>query len=136
VEVGIPHFLAPVESLEGLDVQQIGGGIRHHAMFAPQGTNVSFLVRHDEGSLELRTFERGVEAETLACGTACVAAAILAVERGWSRAPVVCHTRSGLELRVELEASAVGYRGLRLQGDARFIYEGNLDPEALKWTSR
>lgn len=136
VEVGIPHFLAPVESFEDVDVEETGGAIRRHAMFAPDGTNVSFLVRGDDGSLELRTFERGVEAETLACGTACVAAAILAVERGWSRAPVVCHTRSGLELQVGLEGSAEGYRGLRLQGDARFIYEGNLAPEALKWTSR
>jgi diaminopimelate epimerase len=136
VEVGIPHFVAPVESFEGVDVHETGGAIRRHAMFAPQGTNVSFMVHRDDGSLEVRTFERGVEAETLACGTACVAAAILAVERGWSQGPVVCHTRSGLDLRVELEAAEEGYHGLRLQGDARFIYEGRLASEALKWSNR
>lgn len=136
VEVGIPHFVTPVESFEGVDVQETGGALRRHAMFAPRGTNASFVARCDDGSLEVRTFERGVESETLACGTACVAAAILAVERGWSRAPVVCHTRSGLDLRVELEAAAGAYHGLRLQGDARFIYEGHLAPEALTWNSR
>lgn len=133
VEVGIPHFLVPVESFGEVEVQQTGCALRRHSMFAPQGTNVSFVIHNDDGSLDLRTFERGVEAETLACGTACVAAAILAVERTWSRTPVVCHTRSGLDLRVELEAGAEGYHGLRLQGDARFIYEGRLAPEALQW---
>jgi len=132
VEVGIPHFLVPVESFEGVDVQGTGAAVRRHEMFAPHGTNVSFLVRRDDGSLDVRSFERGVEAETLACGTACVAAAILALEQGWGRAPIVCHTRSGLDLQVTLEATAKGYGGLHLQGDARFIYEGRLAPEALE----
>ena len=65
-----------------------------------------------------------------------MAAAILAVEQGWSPTPVVCHTRSGLDLTVELEQSAEGFHGLQLQGDARFIYEGRLAPEALNWTGR
>jgi diaminopimelate epimerase len=136
LEVGIPHFVVPVESLDGVDVEDTGGALRRHALFAPQGTNASFVLPLADGGLDVRTFERGVEAETLACGTACVAAAVVAVEQGWSREPVVCHTRSGIRLTVDLQRAAGGYQELRLQGDARFIYEGRLDAEAVTWNRR
>jgi diaminopimelate epimerase len=113
-------------------VHGTGGALRRHAAFAPHGANVSFLHKRRDGTLDVRTFERGVEAETLACGTACVAASLLDVGQGRSRTPVVCHTRSGLDLQVALEAVPEGFGGLQLQGDARFIYEGRLDSEALK----
>jgi diaminopimelate epimerase len=136
LEVGIPHFLMHVDSLESIPVHDLGAAVRHHESFGPQGTNASFVSPRSDGSLDLRTFERGVEAETLACGTACVAAAILAVDQGWSRAPVVCHTRSGIDLEAQLEAGGDGYRDLRLLGDARFIYEGRLLGDALVWNGR
>ncbi len=133
VEVGVPHFLVVVDSLEAAPVQDIGSRLRNHARFQPQGTNVSFVRRRPDGALELRTFERGVERETLACGTACIAAALLAAKEGWSQTPLICHTRSGIELTVEFDAVGDGYSGLRLVGDARFVYQGDLSDEGLVW---
>ena len=94
---------------------------------------MSFVRCRPDGSLDLRTFERGVEGETLACGTACVAAALLAAEQGWSRTPIICHTRSGIELAVEFAAADAGYAGVRLVGDARVVYQGTLSHEGLDW---
>jgi diaminopimelate epimerase len=136
LEVGIPHFLAPVESLEDYPVHRRGRRVREHPDFGARGTNATFLSRRDDGSLDLRTLERGVEAEVLACGTACVAAAVLAVDRGWSRSPVVCHTRSGIDLVAGLRGTEAGFEDLSLEGDARVIYRGNLHQEALAWTDR
>lgn len=131
LSVGIPHFLEPVRSLEEVPVGSRGRQLRSHRTFGAAGANATFLQVGADGSLHLRTFERGVEAETLACGTACLAAAILAVDRGWSRAPVICHTRSGLDLIVGMEQVDGGYTGLTLEGDARVIYRGQLTGEAL-----
>jgi len=104
-----------------------------HRTFGEAGTNVSFVTPRADGLLEIRTFERGLEAETLACGTACVAAAIVAVDAGWTGAPVVCRPRSGIDLEVGLTKTGGGYDGLSLEGDARVICEGSIGPEALEW---
>lgn len=132
LEVGIPHFLIQIPDVAEAPVASVGAELRRHRGFAPHGTNVSFLARRADGTLDLRTYERGVEAETLSCGTACVAAGVLAVHSGWSASPVICHTRSGVDLVVAVGArEEPGYRELSLVGDARFIYEGRLSAEAI-----
>jgi len=133
LEVGIPHFVARVEALGDIPVDRIGGSIRRHVAFGEAGTNVSFVAPRPDGVLEIRTFERGLEAETLACGTACVAAAVVAVEAGWTGPPVVCRPRSGIDLVVGLTETGGGYENLSLEGDARVICEGSIEPEALEW---
>jgi len=133
LEVGIPHFVARVEALGDIPVDRIGGSLRRHVAFGEAGTNVSFVAPRPDGVLEIRTFERGLEAETLACGTACVAAAVVAVEAGWTGPPVVCRPRSGIDLVVGLTETGGGYENLSLEGDARVICEGSIEPEALEW---
>jgi diaminopimelate epimerase len=132
VEVGIPHFLVEVPDVARAPVASLGPWLRRHPAFGPAGTNVSFVARRPDGSIDIRTFERGVEAETLSCGTGCVAAGVLAVHRGWRRGPVVCRTRSGVDLVVGATAGEGGtYADLRLEGDARVIYEGRLSADAI-----
>ncbi|MBI2094008.1 MAG: diaminopimelate epimerase [Candidatus Omnitrophica bacterium] len=78
INTGVPHLVVPVEDLQKLDVESLGRSLRRHPHFAPQGTNVNFISdAPDSGKLRVRTYERGVEAETLACGTGITASAIL-----------------------------------------------------------
>jgi diaminopimelate epimerase len=131
--VGIPHFVARVARVAEVPVDSLGSQIRRHPGFGDAGTNASFVELGADGSLEIRTFERGVERETLACGTACMAAAVVAADRGWSSAPVRCRPRSGIEVAVDFDRTDRGYAAIRLTGDARLIYEGRLTAEAARW---
>lgn len=131
LQVGVPHFLVPVPRVEDVDVAARGAAIRRADPFRDAGINVSFVARREDGDLDIRTYERGVEAETLSCGTGCVAAGVTALAAGWSASPVSCHTRSGIVLVVRAAPSPDGYGDLELAGDARRIYEGLLGPEAL-----
>jgi len=133
VRIGIPHFVTRVGAIATAPVSVAGPAIRRHAAFGGDGTNVSFIAPRADGSLDIRTYERGVEGETLACGTGCMAAAAVAVDRGWSSSPVTCHTASGVDLTVALVGTESGFEGLSLAGDARLIYAGRLHPEALVW---
>lgn len=82
LNTGTRHFVVFVDNVDDLNVAGAGSRIRHSAEFAPEGTNVNFVERLDDGTLKIRTFEKGVEAETLACGTGCVAAAVAALLHG------------------------------------------------------
>ncbi|NTV29974.1 MAG: diaminopimelate epimerase, partial [Candidatus Omnitrophica bacterium] len=77
INTGVPHMVIFVQGLQEVDVNDLGRIIRHHQLFAPQGTNVNFVEQVKEGYLTVRTYERGVEAETLACGTGSVASALV-----------------------------------------------------------
>ncbi|MBF0594536.1 MAG: diaminopimelate epimerase [Candidatus Omnitrophica bacterium] len=77
INTGVPHTVIFVEGLQEFDVDGLGSLIRHHKAFAPKGTNVNFVERVKDGVVAVRTFERGVEAETLACGTGSVASALI-----------------------------------------------------------
>ena len=129
--VGIPHLVIRVEDCETVDVEGRGRALRWHQEFQPDGTNVSFVAPASRGGLHIRTFERGVEGETLACGTGCCAAAVVAAELGWCEPPVVCHTRSGVALEVGFRDAGEGYEDLTLCGEARIVYEAQLSPEAM-----
>ena len=132
LDVGVPHFILAVPEVSEAPVCARGAEIRRHPAFAPEGTNVSFVAPRPDRALDIRTYERGVEGETLACGTACVAASVVAVAQGWTRSPVVCHPRSAIPLVVEVESREGQYVELTLSGDARVIYEGALSPEAVE----
>lgn len=132
VTVGVPHFvLLGVEDLGQAPVESLGRRLRHHPDFAPAGANVDFARLPDPGSLEIRTYERGVEAETLACGTGVLATVAAAVAAGQAEPPVGALTRGGFTLEVETEVGEDRrIQSWTLTGDARLVAEGELHPGA------
>jgi diaminopimelate epimerase len=119
---GVPHFVVPVEGLERVPLPEWGAALRRHPAFGPAGTNVDFVTRLAPGRLAMRTYERGVEGETLACGSGAMASALWAVAEG-DAAPIVVVTAGGDELRVGL-APAGGRWEVRLTGPAEVVYRG------------
>lgn len=123
IHTGSPHELVWVDEPDAIDIMLEGPRRRHAAVHAPQGTNVNFL-RLDGTELRMRTFERGVEAETLSCGSGVVAAALSALHRRLLTAPVNVRTRGG-RLRVECRyVQEVGYDGIRLIGPVAQVFQG------------
>jgi diaminopimelate epimerase len=130
VNTGVPHVVMMVTDIEAVDAVATGRKIRYHQDFSPEGTNVNFVSRSAEGEIFIRTYERGVEEETLACGTGNVAAAlVLAVEQDLA-SPVTLTTRSGGQLTVHFKRSGDSFSDVFLEGDARVIYRGELWEEA------
>jgi diaminopimelate epimerase len=119
---GVPHLVVRVDDVATVDVVGRGRPLRHDASLA-QGANVNFVALGSEGGFLIRTFERGVEGETLACGTGAVATAILLTESGDAAGEVTLTTRSGRALRVRLRRSAEGWLP-SLSGEARVVFEG------------
>lgn len=130
VEIGVPHavmFVPDLGALEQLPVDALGRHVCHHRAFAPRQTNVNFVALQD-GRLHLRTYERGVEAETLGCGTGATAAALLAHQRLGLPWPVEVVTRSGEALQI----GCVPDSGLlQLSGSAHFIASGHIEADLL-----
>jgi diaminopimelate epimerase len=132
VNTGVPHVIVEVDDVDTVDVVALGRAIRNHPDFEPAGTNANFVSCDAEGRWSIRTYERGVENETLACGTGNVAAAVvLAVGRGLA-GPITFYTRSGSPLTVHYEMTGRQFREIYLAGDARLIYEGRMTPDT--WT--
>lgn len=130
IDTGVPHAVAFVDDPAAVDVVALGREIRFHPHFAPAGTNVNFAAVKAHGVLALRTYERGVEDETLACGTGATAAALAAARRfGWT-APVFVDTASGRRLTISFTVDGDEFRDPWLQGDARLACSGMLSPEA------
>ncbi len=122
VEVGVPHFvLFWPESLATAPVGELGAALRHHPDFGPAGTNVDFVRFPAPQRMEIRSFERGVEGETLACGTGILAGVAAGLARGRARLPVRALTLGGFELVVAGEAEGSPPRTWSLAGDARLL---------------
>jgi diaminopimelate epimerase len=134
VTVGVPHLvIARVTApLDQLDVDRIGSRLRHHALF-PNGTNVDFVrFESDRHGMEIRTYERGVEAETLACGSGVIAAAWVGLTSRQLSLPIAVSTRGGFAMQVTGESDDDALpTSWRLRGDARVIAQGTLTPGAL-----
>ena len=130
INTGVPHVVMMVDDLDAVDVLTVGRAIRYHPDFAPDGTNVNFVSRSTDGRIRIRTYERGVEDETLACGTGNVAAALLLADRYGLDSPVALTTRSGSRLTVHFQRSQDRFEDVFLEGDARVIYHGELWEEA------
>ncbi len=125
VNTGVPHVVIFWEPIESAPVEKIGKKIRFHEMFSPAGTNVNFVQVIKENCLKIRTYERGVEAETFACGTGASASAYVAYKLGLVKSPVEVITKSGEVLKVYIESE-----NLFLEGKAHFIFEGDLKEDA------
>ncbi len=125
--VGVPHFvLSWPEPLEQAPVERLGPALRLHPDLGPAGANVDFVRFANRHDLEIRTWERGVEGETQACGTGVLAAAAVGLATGVSQLPVAALTRSGFLL----EVAAASPGAWTLTGDARLLAEGELRPAA------
>jgi len=128
--VGVPHLVVFVErGLADLAVESLAPPLRRHAAL-PQGANVNFVEIENPHGIAVRTFERGVEAETLACGSGVVASAVAAARLGRVDPPVVCRTRSRVAFTVRFEETGRRFTKVALTGDAREIYGGELTEEA------
>lgn len=130
VNTGVPHAVVFVDS-DSTPVEKWGRTLRYHEQFEPAGTNANFVKIIEDGQLLVRTYERGVEAETMACGTGVVAAAIVAARQGLSESPVDVTTSGGEQLVVQFRLEDTGVLDVHLQGPARIIYEADLSAEAL-----
>jgi diaminopimelate epimerase len=133
VNTGVPHVVIAYDNLDAAPVKELGRLIRFHQRFAPAGTNVNFAAAR-EGELWVRTYERGVEDETLACGTGAVASALVAGTRLGLASPVTVRVKSGDRLKVHFKAAPDGgFKEVFLEGTVRYAYEGRLHREALAW---
>jgi diaminopimelate epimerase len=130
VNTGVPHVVLEVPDLETVDVCGIGREIRYHRRFAPAGTNVNFISLLTADTIAIRTYERGVEDETLACGTGSIAAALVTAAHRRAGSPIHVRTRGGTLLTIHFALRGDGFRDVYLEGDARIIYSGELWPAA------
>ncbi|MDR0361307.1 MAG: diaminopimelate epimerase [Planctomycetota bacterium] len=127
LNTGVPHAVIRVDEVKDVDVEKLGRSIRRHAYFAPAGTNVDFFTIGDDGVVRIRTYERGVEGETLACGTGCVATSIVAGKFFGKASPVALKAASGEELVVYFELKGAEAINVFLEGGARLIFSGWVD---------
>lgn len=127
VNTGVPHVVMRTGDVDGVDVVEIGSTVRRHRSFAPAGTNVDFMQILPEGDILVRTYERGVEAETPACGTGVTACALVAAKNGWVTLPVLVHTRSGDMLVVDGELTEAGARNVTLTGPTEHVFKGEVE---------
>jgi diaminopimelate epimerase len=126
LNTGVPHVVLPWEELDDAPVRELGRALRHHEAFAPKGTNVNFVRATGPKAIQVRTYERGVEDETLACGTGSVASAILMARLGHVQSPVAVTVRSGSVLTVHFEPDGDSVRHVELEGPAVVLFEGEL----------
>lgn len=133
ITVGVPHYVIYLRGdLWNQDIMPLGRAIRRHPDLAPDGANVNFVVIRDEHSIEVRTYERGVEAETLSCGSGVVASAVTSALFGKVLSPVSVLTRSGITYEVTFELRDGHADEVRMRGDARLIYRATITPETLE----
>ncbi len=131
VDTGVPHIVLFVDQLDAVDVVGLGRLLRHHPQFGPAGTNVNFVGRCGQG-WGVRTYERGVEDETMACGTGVVAGALIAAAQGHAASPVAMVTAGGVGLSVQFATGKQGaIEQVLLKGPAHLVYRGQLTAEAL-----
>ena len=122
--IGVPPAVIAVEDIDAAAVNRLGRIVRNHGEFAPQGTNVNFFQVTGPRRIAVRTYERGVEAETMACGTGSVATAMVAAAAGLVKGPVVLVTRGGEELKVYFRRRETAFTNVYLEGAASLVFEG------------
>jgi diaminopimelate epimerase len=132
LDTGVPHAVCFVERPEDAAVFEQGRIIRRHEFFRPRGTNANFAHVIDRKQMKVRTYERGVEDETLACGTGVVASVLAAASRSLVDSPVSVTVRSGETLRVYFTRVDGRFQEIYLEGKVKMVYQGLLFEEAYK----
>lgn len=127
VNTGVPHAVFFVNDLKRTDVARLGNWIRHHREFAPGGTNVNFVHCGNSHQIAVRTYERGVEGETLACGTGATAAALVAAQQGKVTPPVEVSTLGGEVLLVDFVREKNTITKVWLEGAVKTVFKGEFE---------
>ena len=127
VNSGVPHVVLPVDKIDNVDVAKLGAAIRRHDLFSPSGANVNFIEKRGPRAIGVRTYERGVEEETLACGTGVVASALIFAATENAASPVGVFVRGGDELQVGFEKNGGQFKNVTLTGPADFVFEGAIE---------
>jgi diaminopimelate epimerase len=136
INTGVPHFVYFVDDKATAEVIGLGRLIRRHDCFKPAGTNVDFVEVVDRRTLRIRTYERGVEDETLACGSGAIAAALVAAVVHKVESPVSVVPLSRRPLTVSFRMDGNRFADVALTGEARAVYEGEMYPDAWEYTLR
>lgn len=127
INTGVPHVVIFTTDLEKIDVGEMGRKIRFHKAYAPQGTNVNFINFTSTNCISIRTYERGVESETLACGTGATASAVISGLKDLVKSPVRVKTAGGEELIIHFSRNNSGsIDSIALEGKAEVIYKGKV----------
>jgi len=132
INTGVPHVVHFVHDLDHYDVFHAGRMIRYHSQYQPEGTNANFVEVIDRHAIRIRTYERGVEDETLACGTGAVASALISFAKGLIESPVEARVRSGEILKIYFKKTSGGFEDIHLEGKTKIVYQGLLCEEALE----
>lgn len=130
VRVGVPHLVVRVDDVSAIDMPTRGRSLRWHPALEAEGANVNFISREAGGEAPwlIRTYERGVEGETLACGSGTVAATLALALAGEAKPPLVLRSRGGLPLGVRATVEGNGARDIWLRGQGRLVYRGYVSP--------
>jgi diaminopimelate epimerase len=127
LNTGVPHAVLFVDNADRAMVQGTGAEIRYHPHFAPKGTNVNFVQLLGPGRIRVRTYERGVEGETLACGTGVTAAALIAARINSFASPIAVQVQGGDVLEVGFQDTSEGFTDVQLTGPAELVFEGRIE---------
>ncbi|MCX7956958.1 MAG: diaminopimelate epimerase [Endomicrobia bacterium] len=130
INTGVPHTIVFVDDIDKIDVIGLGRQIRYHKEFAPEGTNVDFVKIKDNNGIYVRTYERGVENETLSCGTGVTAASCISAIKNFVRSPVSCITKSGEILKITFKLNSPEdmispISNLYLEGKVKHVFDGD-----------
>jgi diaminopimelate epimerase len=132
INTGVPHVVCFADDLDKVDVFRTGRAVRYHEAFQPAGTNANFVRVLDSHTIRIRTYERGVEDETLACGTGAVASALVSSWKGLVESPVSVLVKSGETLKIHFDRNSGNFEKIYLEGGARVVYQGLLWQEAYR----
>jgi diaminopimelate epimerase len=127
LNTGVPHAALFVTDADKAMVQPTGAEVRYHSSFAPKGTNVNFVQILGPGKIRVRTYERGVEGETLACGTGVTASALISAELHGFQSPVRVQVQSGDTLEISFDKVNGQFSNVGLTGPAEFVFEGRIE---------
>jgi len=127
INSGVPHVVIPVPGFDDVNVCKEGSAVRRHKMFSPKGANVNFIEKLGPNKIAVRTYERGVEDETLACGTGIVASALIFATLENTNGPVTVIAHGGDKLQVGFDKSDNRFRNVTLTGPADFVFDGTID---------
>lgn len=126
INTGVPHVVIFLDNLDKIDIENLGSKIRYHKRFKPEGTNANFVKVLNPKEIKIRTYERGVEAETYACGTGAVASAVVLSLIYESKPHIDVNTKSGEVLRVYFDIKGNNVKNVYLEGQTRVVYKGRI----------
>lgn len=127
LNTGVPHAVSSTDDLASINVKKMGAAIRNHQRFSPNGTNVNFYQAKGNSHIAIRTYERGVEDETLACGTGMCACALIHHLKTGEPSPIKVDVAGGDTLEIGFEKVADGFKNVTLSGPADFVFEGDVE---------